>query len=203
MIACFISCTDLKPVNKNFITKKLYSSGKIQAILSLNSDSLKNGESFYLDENGYLDSSVEYINGKRNGFLNKYYDIGIYSYEFRNDTLIKERYYDSLNQLLVETPIDIKKVGRTKIKFTGNHNYFDPTKVDTLEIFNEGLPPGNRSLSVIGAIIEHINDNTFTIRTSKEFKDLKEVILKISIRQNLGDTTEVPVPFETISIPLK
>ncbi|MBL0145409.1 MAG: hypothetical protein IPP48_06280 [Chitinophagaceae bacterium] len=198
------SCTQPKQDEKNIIVKTFYSTARIKEILSLNKDSLKDGICFYFNEDGYLDSSVEYKTGKLDGIKNKYYpDYGIYSYEYKNDTLICHKMYDTLNELKYQTPLDIKSIGKTEFYFKSNRNYFDQDKVDTITIINSGLPYYNRGISITGAIISRITDREYSIRTSKHFDDLKEIKIQVFIKQHLGDTTEVPFIFDTFSIPVK
>ena len=201
---CLTSCNQPKQENKNIIVTTFYSTARVKEILTLNKDSVKDGISFYFDEDGFMDSSVEYKNGKLNGIKNKYYaDYGIYSYEYKNDTLICHKVYDTLNELKYQTPLDIKNIGKTKFYFKSNRNYFDQDTGDTITIINSRLPNYNRGISFTGAIISRINDNEYGIRTSKHYDDLKEIKLKVSIFQHLGDTTEVAMIFDTLSIPAK
>ena len=198
------SCTQPKQGTKNIIVKTFYSTARVKEIISLDKDSVKDGISFYFDEYGYIDSSVEYKSGKLNGVKNKYYpDYGIYSYEYKNDTLIFHRVYDTLNELKYQTPLDIKSIGKTKYYLKSNRNYFDQDKRDTITIVNSGLPNYNRGFSFTGAIFSRINDNVYSIRTLKHYDDLKEIKIKVLIFQHLGDTTEVPIIFDSLSIPIK
>ncbi|MBN8835644.1 MAG: hypothetical protein J0I09_00140 [Sphingobacteriia bacterium] len=198
------SCTQPNNDNKNIIIKTFYSTARVKEIISLNNDSLKDGISFYFNKGGYIDSSVEYKNGKLNGVKNKYYaDYGIYSYEYKDDRLIYYKVYDTLNKLKYQTPLDIKSIGKTKYYFKSNRNYFDQDKVDTITIINSGLPSYNRSILFSNAIISPINDNEYQIRAPERNSNLKEIKLKVSIFQHLGDTTEAPIIFDTLLIPVR
>ena len=198
------SCNHPKSEDKNIVLRTFYSTARVKQIISLNKDSVKDGISFYFDEDGYIDSSVEYKNGKLNGIKNKYYkDYGIYSYEYKNDILIYHKVFDTLNVLKYQTPLDVKNIGKTKFNFKSNRNYFDQDKSDTITIINNGLPNYNRGISFTGAIISRIDDNSYKISTSKHYDNLKEIKLKVSIYQHLGDTTEVPIIFDTLTIPAK
>lgn len=197
------SCNQSKKDNCNFIKTQFYPTGKIQNILSLKSDTIKNGECFYFNEYGFLDSSVTFSNNILQGLKRIYYDNETDTYDYSNGRLISHCVYDSLNDLVYKTPLDINKVGKTQINFFSKRIYFDQDKKDTFTITNEGLPPYNRSLSVTGAIIEHLYDTTFSIRTSKHYADLKKIIIKVSARQNISDTTENGVLIDSIVMPVR
>lgn len=197
------SCNQSKKDDCNFIKTQFYSTGKIQYIFSLKSDTIKNGECFYFNEYGFLDSSMTFSNGILQGLKRIYYDNETDTYNYNNGRLISHCVYDSLNNLVYKTPLDINKVGKTQIIFFSKRNYFGQDMKDTFTITNEGLPPYNRRLSVTGAIIEHLYDTTFSIRTSKHFADLKKVIIKVSARQNISDTTENAVLIDSIVIPIR
>ena len=187
----------------NVIKTDFYETGKLKRILSLNPKGFKNGESFYFNEYGFLDSSVTFRNDILDGIKKIFYDAEIYTYQYDKGNLLSHSVYDSLNMLLYKTPLDINKVGKTQIKFFSNRNYIDQSKIDTFTITNEGLPPYNRRLEVSGAIIEHLHDKTFTIRTSKHFADLKQIFLKVFARQNVSDTTEKGIVIDSLIIPAK
>jgi|GEM_PF-2876297 len=197
------NCQQSKSGNYNTIKTEFYSTGKIKSIVSLNSDNINNGECFYFNEYGFLDSSETFSNGILQGVKRIFYDNETDTYNYNNGTLISHSVYDSLNHLLYKTPIDINKVGKTQIIFLSGRNYFDQDKRDTLTITNEGLPPYNRSFSVTGAIIEPLHDTTFTIRSSKHHNDLKRVIIKVSAKQNISDTTEKGILIDSIVIPVR
>lgn len=198
------SCTQTKQEDKNIIVKSFYSTARVKEILSLNKDSIKNGISFHFNEDGYLDSSVEYKNGKLNGIKNKYYpDYGIYSYEYRNDTLIYHKVYDTLGELKYQTPLDLAKIGKTTYYLRSKRNYIDMGKGDTITIINNGLPYYNRGVSFTGVLFSRINENEYGLRTLNLGDPLKEIKIRISIFQHLGDTTEVPIVFDSLAIPVK
>ena len=197
------SCNQSEKDNCNFIKTQFYSTGKIQSILSLKNDTIKNGECFYFNEYGFLDSSVIFSNDIRHGLKRIYFDNETDKYDYNNGNLISYCKYDSLNNLVYKTPLDLNKVGKTQIIFFSKQNYFDQHKMDTLTITNEGLPTYNRGISVTGAIIAPLNDTTFTLRSTKHHGDLKSVIIKVSAIQHLSDTVENGVLIDSTVIPVK
>src|SRR6185312_8223913 len=197
------SCNQSKEFDCNFIKTEFYPTGKIQDILSLNEKNIKNGECFYFNEYGFLDSSVTFSNGTLKGLKRIYYVNETDTYEYDNGNLISHCIYDSLNALKYKTPLDIKKIGITHIAFSNQRNYFDTSKIDTFTITTEGLPLYNRGLTVSGATIEHgKNDSTFTIRINHHFKVSKQIKLWITVRQNIDDSTEIPTIIDSTLIPI-
>jgi hypothetical protein len=198
------NCRQSKNCNCNTIKTEFYPTGKIKNIISLNSDNLKDGESFHFNEYGLLDSSLTFSNGTLDGFKKIYYDNETDVYEYKNGSLIKHFVYDSLNVLKYETPLDIKKIGITHIAFSNHRNYFDTSKVDTFTITTEGLPAYNRGLMVSGATIEHVkNDSTFTLKINSYLKVSKKVKIWITARQDISDTTENAITIDSAIIPMK
>ncbi len=165
---------------------------------------VKNGECFYFDEDGNIDSSVTFLNGKLDGVRKLYHlSYGTYTYEYKNGLLSKYKFYDTLDILRYESPLNLKSIAKTTYKFKSNRNYFDQDKIDTITIINDGLPYYNRGISIIGALFSRYNEESYIIKTSKHFKDLKEIKIKVEIFQHLGDSTEIPILFDSISIPAK
>ena len=197
------NCNQSKERSCNFIKTELYETGKIKTLLSVNSSNIRNGECFYFGETGFLDSSVTFSNDILEGLKKIFYDVETYTYEYHNGHLIKSCVYDSLNVLKYQTPLDIKKIGKTQLNFFSKQNFIEQNKVDTFTIANAGLPPYNRSLAVIGAVINSINDHTFTIRTSKHTTNLKPVTLWVKARQNISDSTDRGVLVDSITIRVK
>ena len=201
---CGISCNHTKNGDCNFIKTEFYPTGKIRDILSLDSREIKNGQSFFFNEYGFLDSSLTFSNGTLEGLKKIYYDNETDVYEYKNGSLIKHFVYDSLNVLKYETPLDIKKVGITHIAFSNHRNYFDTSKVDTFTITTEGLPAYNRGLMVAGATIERVkNDSTFTLKINSYLKASKKVKIWITARQDIRDTTENAITIDSAIIPMK
>ncbi len=128
---------------------------------------------------------------------------GTYKDIYLNDSLVSRKWYDSFGVLKMQTPIDIALVGKTSFKFNSGRNYFDQDKTDTIILITDGLPYYNRGVSIKGAILNRINDSSYTIRTSKHFDDLKEIEIQIQIYQHLENSKEQPIIFETLSIPVK
>jgi hypothetical protein len=201
---CGTSCNHSKNGDCNFIKTEFYPTGKIRYILSIDSRGIKNGQSFFFNEYGFLDSSLTFSNGTLEGLKKIYYDNETDVYEYKKGSLIKHFVYDSLNVLKYETPLDIKKIGVTHIAFSNHRNYFDTSKVDTFTITTEGLPFYNRGLIVTGANIERVqNDSTFTLRISSNSKGSKKVKIWITARQDISDTTENPIIIDSAIIPMK
>jgi hypothetical protein len=201
---CGTSCNHSKKDDCNFIKTEFYSTGKIRDILSINSRGIKNGESFYFNEYGFLDSSLTFSNGTLDGLKKIYYDNETDVYNYKNGSLIKHFVYDSINFLKYETPLDIKKIGITHIAFSNHRKYFDTSKVDTFTITTEGLPSYNRGLMVTGATIERVkNDSTFTLRINSYLKTSKKVKIWITARQDISDTTEKAITIDSAIIPMK
>ena len=195
-----------RSINKksNIILKTYYSPEKIKDITSLNSDSLKNGECFYFNEDGSLDSNVTYSNGRLNGLRSLYYPhVGIFTYEYHNDWLSKFRRYDTMNLLIYETPINLKQISKPTYEFKSKRNYFDQDKIDTIRIITKGLPPVNRGISTECVCFlpyrDGNKDESFIAKGFHHNKDLKEV----KVYQNFGDTSEVPTLFDSLTIPAK
>jgi hypothetical protein len=197
------SCNQSKKDNCNFVVTQFYPTGKIQNILSLNNDSIKNGECFYFSEHGFLDSSVTFSNGILQGVKRIYYDNGTYTYRYKNGNLISHCEYDSLNNLLYKTPIDVNEIGKTKITFFSGRNYFNQDKCDSITVTNEGLPLYNKRISVTGAILGPLQDSSFTIRALKHHNDFTRIVLKVFARQNIRDTTEKGILIDSTIIPVK
>ena len=200
---CMASCKQSIKDDCNRIKTEFYSTGKIQDILSLNNKNLKNGECFYFNKNGFLDSSVTFSDGILQGMKRDFYNDGSGIDKYDNGSLISHSVYDSSNILIYKTPLDIKTVGKTQIKFFSNRNYVDQNKIDTFSISNAGLPYYNRGISVIGAIIKAVGDTTFSIRTTKHSKELNQIIIKVLARQNISDTTDKGILIDSTVIPVK
>ncbi len=198
-----ISCNRHKRSECNFIRTNFYSTGKVQLILSLNSDSIKNGECFYFNEFGFLDSSVNFSNGILQGLKRRYYDNQTDTYEYQNGNLVSYCVYDSLNYLKYKTPLDFKKVGKPQLTFLNHRNYAQQDCWDTFTIKTDGLPPYNLVISVKTGTFRFVNDTTFSIKPPKQVKDLHQVILLIAARQNISDTIAKPVLIDSIAIPVK
>ena len=174
-------------------------------MISYNIDGLKDSVSEYYDEDGYLDSSINYINGKINGIKLYYEDGGTFENLYKNDSLISKNWYDSSDVLKYSLPVNITNVSHTTIKFSSGRNYFDPNKTDTLELFNKGLPPFNRSITVSkGISLKHLSgDSSYLITCSDKFKNLKEIKIVIGIVQNLEHPLSNEVKFDSVYIKVR
>jgi hypothetical protein len=92
---------------------------------------------------------------------------------------------------------------KTEYRLRSGNSFFNQETGDTLTIINKGLPDFNRGLSITGALFYPLDDTSRIIRVSKHQNDLKEIKIVITIYQHLGDTTEIPIIFDTIKIPVK
>ncbi len=94
---------------------------------------------------------------------------------------------------------DSNIVLKTSIKFVSNRFYFDQRKMDTIIITNYGLHRQNRSIEVSGALIHLINEDSFQIKASQYYPDLKQVKFKINAK--LKNSSQAV--FDTISVPVQ
>ena len=204
LIILFLTNCKQKKIQEHHIQTKFYSTARVKEILVLNYQNVKDGKCFYFDENGYLDSTVEYSNGIVEGYKNKYYEkYGRYSYEYKNGIQVKERFYDTLDVLRYETPLDMRGISKTEIYINSNKNYIDRNHGDTVRIINKGLPSYNRELLIDEGSIQRLDQDTYIIKPNKDHPKRGEFNLIISVRQNLSDSTEKSIPFDTTIIKVK
>ena len=196
------NCQQSKNIDCNTIKTEFYSTGKIKNIVSLNSENFKNGECFYFNEYGFLDSSMTFSNGILQGLKRIFYENETDIFKYNKGRLISFSVYDSSNVLEYQTPLNIAKVGKTVLKFFSNRDYFDRNKEDTFTISNAGLPLANRRFSVQGGAIEHLRDSTFSIKPSKLLKDSNRIIIKVFARRNLSDS-EYGILIDSVVLPVK
>ena len=97
---------------------------------------------------------MTFLNGTLDGLRKLYYaDYGIYTYQYKKGLLSKSKFYDTLNILRYESPLDLKSIAKMTYNFSSNRSYFDQDKVDTITIITKGLPYYNRGISITGATI--------------------------------------------------
>ena len=204
-ILCFFTQCKDNQSDKNIIVENYYTNGKKKDSITLNADKQKNGKCFYYDNDGGLDSTVTFKNGRRNGLKNKYFgEYGVYTYNFFNDSLIEERIYDTLNRLMYIAPLDVKSLPKTTFRLFSKRLYFDQDKGDTILIINSKLPPFNRGISVSGALFRDLKEqNSYVLTTSKHYDSLKQIIIKIKIFENNIIDYQVPTRVDSLIIPVK
>lgn len=185
--------------------KNYYDNGKLKDSINLNADSLKNGKSFYFDNEGDLDSTITFLNGKRSGLKSKFFGInGVYTYKYINDTLVEERNYDTLNKLIYIAPLNVKSLPKTAFSLLSNLAYLDKMKGDTILLLTPGLPAFNRGLNIIGATFRNLKEeNLYEIRTTKQIDSLRKVIILVKIYQRWTNETQAPTRIDTLIIPVK
>ena len=185
--------------------KSYYDNGKLKDSITLNADSLKNGKCFYFDNEGDLDSTVTFLNGKHNGLKSKFFgEYGVYTYNYINDTLVEERNYDTLNRLVYVAPLDVKGLPKTTYTLLSTSTSIDKIKGDTILLINPGLPSFNRGLNITGATFRNLKEeNTFEIRTTKQIDSSKNVIILINIYDRLISEAQIPTRVDTLVIPVK
>jgi hypothetical protein len=144
-----------------------YSSGNIKEKVSLNQLGVKNGKAFFYSENGYLDSTVIFKNGKINGLKKIFHiDGDVIFMDYSEDSLIRHRVYNKFNKLKYESPLNLKRVPRTTFKFSSGRKYFDTKSFDTL-IINKDVPLLNLSVYFPGAKVYKIDNYTYVIKDWK------------------------------------
>jgi hypothetical protein len=209
IICCLFSCNQPPIVKEtgNTIVKNLYPNGIIKEIISLNKDSVRNGESFYFDENGKMDSSVTFLNGKYNGIKNKYFsEYGIYEYDYINDTAVSKKIYDTLGVLVSIEPLDISKFPPLIAVLSNNKNYVVRNETDTLLLQNDyDIPAFNTAITSIGATFKRLksNGNDLVFTTSRCSK-MGSVTIMFSLYSNIDDEkNNNSLRRDTVSFPIK
>ena len=130
---------------------------------------------------------------------------GTFKDVYLHDSLISHNLYDSLGVLKYKTPIDLTKIGKTKIKFVSGRIYFDWTKIDTLEVINENLPFYNRGIHINGSQLIFLKENFYKIKASTKTRTTpKQLTLYIDLYQHLEDSIKFPpLTFDSITILVK
>ena len=193
-----------KQSGKNFIVKNYYNNGEIKDSLTFNAGTLKDGKCFYYDDHGNLDSIVTFLNGKRNGLKSKYFgEYGIHTYNYKNDSLIEERNYDTLNNLTYVAPLNVKKLPKTYFRLLSNRTFLTQKNTDTIELINLDLPPFNRGITILGATFRDLKKaNTYEIRATADSKFTKSIDILIKIFEKYNEQ-QIPTRIDTLRISLK
>ena len=106
----------------------------------------------------------------------------------------------------------LHNTAKTQISFKSGRTYFDQDKVDTIIIINKDLNRENRIISGNGAWIEGIynnldsldeRDDSFSIKVSHHYDSLKDVKLRILFKKDMNDTSEQPILYDSLSIPVQ
>ena len=130
---------------------------------------------------------------------------GVFKDIYLNDTLVSHNWYDSAGILKYTTPIDLSKISKTKIRFLSGRNYFDKTKIDTLEILNDNLPFHNRGVLMSGSQCIFISENLYKVKALKDIRQTpKDLKLYVNIYDKVEDSIRYPpIIFDSIIIPVK
>ena len=101
----------------------------------------------------------------------------------------------------IDTTTTNSQIGKTTFRFTSGRTYFDQRKTDTIIIVNIGLPTQNRGMEVTGALFTSFGEDSFMVKTSKYYPDLRQLKIKINRFENIGDG--IPIPYDTVFIPVQ
>jgi len=174
--------------NDVFSTVKFYySDGSVKEVRTKNLDSIRNIK-LVQGNPVSLDSLNTFKNGKLNGPKRHFYSDGaMYCTEYKNGKLIAEQGLDENHKIKLLFPLDIKNVEKCKIQLKSGRNYFDKSKTDTIIIINHSLPPLNRTVSVVGAQMLMLDDDSYAIRLAKPDSNPKELKIIVAIYCDLGD----------------
>ena len=205
------SCNEtVKPNNKvvvdsHIYKKTYYSSGHLKELISLNSDSIKDGRTTFYDSTERIDSTENYLKGKLNGIKTIYGLDRKIEYHFENDTLYSLYLFDTLGNLKYQSPIDQNLLEKPFIKFKSGRDYLLLNKLDTLEIITKGMPPYNRVLTFSkGSNSTRLNDSTYSVFTTNKMRKQNKIItIVISYVDDIEDENEKPNIFDTVFIATK
>lgn len=210
IVSLLLSCnsTDNKKIGKQSgATYKLlkYSSGNIKEKHKYENGFLSS--IIYLDEDGFTDSIKKYQNGKLSSLIRySYYQDGIIHTDTYKDTaLVMHMVFDSVMNLLYQTPLTLPKVIHTTYKFRSGRTYFDKNKIDTIEIINNDIPPFNKGYVFNG--VNSIRVNSFGVFMIQKFYQKKKTpdSLKILLTacQDISAKNQIRVKIDSIIIPVK
>jgi len=160
----------------------------------------------YLEDNGTIDSIGTYQYGKLFSIIKyTYYDDGtLNANTYKENKLILHMVFDSLSNLLYQTPVDIPKVTHTTYKFRSGRNYFDQTKTDTIEIINNDIPPYNKAYTILGASLTPLNHlGVFAINNYQKKKASNHLKIYLSVSQNISLQKPIRQTIDSIFIPVK
>ena len=168
----------------------------------------KNGESLFYADDGKLDSSVSLKNGKLNGLTKVYYsDDDIFYFEYKNDSLVSHRIYDSTHKLKYESPLNLNPIPKTTFHFSSGRNYYDTSKSDTLRI-NQDVPYMNQWVYFPGATVIPIDKYSWEVKAWKPQPKTKSGKMVVDIYDFIVENSHVLqktqlLREEIILIPLK
>jgi len=146
------------------LTKSYYSSGQLKSIGRFTNKGLKNGEFIYYSEEGKIDSSITFKNGRLNGLkIIYYFDDDIFHFNYQNNKLLSHTIYDSTNQLKYKSPLDIHNIPKTTFHFTSGRTFYKRGSIDTL-LINQDVPCMNQNIYFPGATFRSIDKYTWEIR---------------------------------------
>jgi hypothetical protein len=200
------SSDNKKQQKKSVVTFKFlkYSSGNIKEKYGYENGVLNSIN--YLEDNGTIDSIGTYHYGKLSSKIKySYYEDGTLNADtYKENKLIVHMVFDSLINLLYQTPLDIPKVTHTTYKFRSGRTYFDPTKIDTIEIINNDIPPYNKAYTILGANLVPVNHlGVFAITNYQKKKAPDSLIIWISVSENISLEKPIRKTIDSIIIPIK
>ncbi|MBS0646470.1 MAG: hypothetical protein JSR97_07755 [Verrucomicrobia bacterium] len=192
-----------KVVDSHNYKKTYYSSGQLKELISLNSESIKEGLTTFYDSTGRIDSTENYLDGKLNGIKTFYGLDRKIEYHFENDTLYSLHLFDTLENLKYQSPINTSLLEKPFFKLKSGNNYLVENKVDTIEIITKGIPYYNRLIGFYGATYKRISDSSYIVFLNKLVKRNRLVKITIAYINDLEDKSEKPIIYDSILIPIK
>ncbi len=163
LIAIIISLNNFAQTAGSFPTT-YYSSGQLKSIGRLNNKGLKDGEFIYCSEDGKIDSSITFKNGRLDGLkIIYYFEDDIFYFNYQNNKLQSHKIYDSKNRLKYKSPLDIQAIPKTNFYFKSGRNFYKSGSIDTL-VINQTVPFMNQNIYFPGATIHSIDQYSWEIR---------------------------------------
>ncbi|MDI3319850.1 toxin-antitoxin system YwqK family antitoxin [Pinibacter soli] len=194
---------------KDRLVETFYPDGTLKERGYTNTEGLKNGVFMYYAEDGFLDSSITFKNGKLNGPKNVYsVNHAMFTSEFFNGRLVSQTVFDSLNNITFKYPLQLKDKPKTTYHFASGRNYYEKGTADTLTISN-GVPYGNQFVNFPGARVRPIKNFSWEILSwnpqpdssmGKMIVDIYEISIDIPEAPSKGSKTRSR---EVILIPVK
>ncbi|MFT3911453.1 MAG: hypothetical protein QM737_18665 [Ferruginibacter sp.] len=207
-ILTFFIVLYLKAQTNDSLITKYYSNGVLKEKGYLNKKKLKSGEFTYYSENGNLDSSSIFKNGKLNGITKIFYsEDDVFFFEYKNNLLISHKIYDSIGRLKYESPLPFKPILRTKFKFASGRLFYDHLKTDTL-IVNNDIPFMNQNIYFPGATVTQLDHYSWIIKnwqTQPHSSNVKMVVVtsEFGVDDSHVFQKHKLIKEETILIPVK
>lgn len=209
LIFILLSCNSFdnkKPQKKSLVTYKFlkYPSGNNKEKYEFENGVLNSIT--YFEDNGTIDSVATYKFGKLSSVIKyTYYDDGTLNADtYKENKLLVHMVFDSLINLLYQTPVDLPKVTHTTYKFRSGRNYFDQTKTDTIEIINNDIPPYNKGYTISGASLTPLNHlGVFAITNYQKKKAPNHLKIYLSVSQNISLQKPIRQTIDSIFIPVK